>query len=88
MRGQPDIGFIQARNEVEPYNEGYRGVVVIAGQGRWQTPEAPTKAAAQILLAELNARLLPAPTASGLSEATATAMSEALASRARSGLPI
>lgn len=88
MRGQPDIGFIKARNEVEPYKEGYRGIIVIVGQGRWQTPEAPTKAAAQILLDALNARLLPAPTASGMSEATATAMSEALASRARSGLPI
>ena len=88
MRGTCDVGFIKARNEVEPYKEGYRGIIVIAGQGRWETPEAQTKEQAQILLDELNARLLPAPTASGLSEATATAMSEALASRARSGLPI
>lgn len=78
MRGQPDIGFIQARNEVEPYNEGYRGVVVIVGQGRWQTPEAPTKAAAQILLDALNAKLTPAPSATGLSPATAQAMDDGL----------
>lgn len=78
MRGQPDIGFIKARNEVEPYKEGYRGVIVIAGQGRWETPEAQTKEQAQILLGELNARLLPTPTASGLSAATEKAMAAAL----------
>lgn len=79
MRGICDVGHIKARNDVEPYGEGYRGVVVIAGQGRWQTPEAPTKAAAQILLDALNARMTPAPSASGLSPATEKAMADGLA---------
>lgn len=78
MRGQFDIGFIKARNEVEPYKEGYRGIIVIPGQGRWETPEAQTKEQAQILLADLNAKLLPAPSASGLSPATEKAMADAL----------
>lgn len=79
MRGQPDIGFIKARNEVEPYKEGYRGIIVIAGQGRWETPEAQTKEQAQILLDALNAKLTPAPSATGLSPATAQAMDDGLA---------
>ena len=79
MRGQPDIGFIKARNEVEPYKEGYRGVITIVGQGTWHTPEAQTKEQAQILLNELNAKLMPAPTASGLSAATEKAMADGLA---------
>lgn len=79
MRGQCDVGFIKARNEVEPHGEGYRGVITLAGQGTWHTPEAQTKEQAQILLNELNAKLTPAPTASGLSPATEQAMKDGLA---------
>lgn len=79
MRGTCDVGLIKARNEVEPYKEGYRGVIVIAGQGRWETPEAQTREQAQILLDALNAKLTPAPSATGLSPATAQAMDGGLA---------
>lgn len=79
MRGAPDLGTIKGRNEVEPHNEGYRGVVVIPGQGRWETPEASTKVAAQILLDALNKKLLPKPKNEGISDAQAKAWAEALA---------
>jgi hypothetical protein len=59
MRGAPDVGLIKARNEVEPCGEGFKGVRVIVGQGRWETPVAPSKAAAQLLLDTLNSMLTP-----------------------------
>jgi hypothetical protein len=78
MRGAPDVGLIQNRNEVEPHGEGYRGVRVIQGQGRWQTPEAPTKAAAQILLDTLNSELTPKPKGDGISDQQRQDMKAAL----------
>mgnify|MGYP001593502138 CR=1 FL=1 len=54
MRGAPCVGLIKARNEVEPHGEGYRGVIVIHGQGRWETPEAQSKEGAELLLKDLN----------------------------------
>lgn len=78
MRGAPDIGLIKNRDEVEPHGEGYRGVIVIAGQGRWQTPEAPSREAAVILLNDLRATLQPR-SQTGLSPVTSVAMTDALA---------
>jgi hypothetical protein len=67
MRGAPDIGLIKNRDEVEPHGEGYRGVIVIAGQGRWQTPESPTRDGARILLDTLRSELQPKPKGDGFS---------------------
>jgi hypothetical protein len=79
MRGAPDIGLIKNRDEVEPHGEGYRGVIVIAGQGRWQTPDAPSREAANLLLDTLRSELKPKPKGDGLSAQQSADFKEALA---------
>lgn len=79
MRGAPCVGLIRNVNEVEPFGLGYRGVRVIQGQGRWDTPEAPSREAAQILLDGLNAKLEPKPTGNGFSAQQSADIAAALA---------
>lgn len=63
MLGNIETGLVQNRDEVIPSGEGFKGIIVISGQGRWETPEVPTRSAADILLTTLRDKLQPKPKA-------------------------
>lgn len=80
MRGNYESGVIQQRKEVVPTGDGqFKGILVLPGQGRRETPAADTQRAANILLEALHDKIKAEQAkASGQSQATSQAMAAAL----------
>ena len=80
MRGNYESGAIQHRKEVVATGDGqFKGVLVLPGQGRRETPACDSQRAANILLEALHDKIKAEQVkASGLSSATSQAMQAAL----------
>lgn len=80
MRGNYESGAIQHRKEVVATGDGqFKGVLVLPGQGRRETPACDSQRQANILLEALHDKIKAEQAkASGQSTATSQAMAAAL----------